>query len=169
MAGGVLHIAPPEFIYFPNLIPLGWSCSVLWGPPNPLLLGNKFLLGYISEKDTGCWPIPLGKCAVCIFCPSISGIGCRVFLCDMPRRKRLAVEGEGSSDWLELWLQPLPSLLCKLINPVAVWMVSCLVSSLCTPAFPSPGRSIWDTDFTHGNNKPTLAFTFSVVVIVPSW
>lgn len=34
--------------------------------PNPLLVGNKFLLGYISRDDIGCWPISLGKCSAYI-------------------------------------------------------------------------------------------------------
>lgn len=34
--------------------------------PNPLLVGNKFLLGYISRDDIGWWPISLGKCSAYI-------------------------------------------------------------------------------------------------------
>lgn len=49
LTAGVLHSAVSEFMYFANLISQGWSYTVLYTlpTPNPLLVGNKFLLGYI--------------------------------------------------------------------------------------------------------------------------
>lgn len=70
-------------------------------PPNPLLVGNKFLLSYISEDDIGCWPISLGKCSACISSFSLSlGVGCRgVEVGSVSAwhtgRKKPVVQGEG--------------------------------------------------------------------------
>lgn len=70
-------------------------------PPNPLLVGNKFLLSYISEDDIGCWPIALGKCFACISSFSLSlGVGCRgVEVGSVSAwhsgRKKPVVQGEG--------------------------------------------------------------------------
>lgn len=140
-------------------------------PPNPLLVGNKFLLSYISEDDIGCWPISLGKRSACISSFSFSlGIQCRgaevgVFLHDMRGRKKLAAQGEGgAATWMpalaSCYIPLVTSWSCKLFSPLAIWMVSTIVSYLYTPAFLSPGRNIWDTDFTNSNNNPTLALTF---------
>jgi len=70
-------------------------------PPNPLLVGNKFLLSYISEDDIGCWPIALGKCFACISSFSLSlGVGCRGVEVGSVSvwhsgRKKPVVQGEG--------------------------------------------------------------------------
>lgn len=78
------------------IISLGWSYIVLWDPfpPDPLLVGNKFLFGCISRDDVGCWPLSGQVFCLYSFFFFRPGIGCMgmqvgVFLSDMREGKSL--------------------------------------------------------------------------------
>lgn len=158
LTGGILHCAVSEFMYFTNLISLGWGCTVLWGPQSPPVW-NKFLVSCISQPDKGCGAILVRTVVACI-----SSAASRAEGHSPPGWAGRHAVGLGDNNDFQPFVRVLQA-----AHSTGGREGLCYCSYLCSPASPfSPRQHPWHRFYS--SDKPSFICRISFpFIILLSW